>query len=86
MAGLRESYSGCGYPSPRASPLAEEESRMEERTMGREEEPEESHDSLTQVPSVPSASSEEKLIDWFQEEYEKFLSGSAEEINVSECK
>lgn len=83
MADLRESYSNSFGLRP--SPLMEEEETMSENEMtGKEEEKEESGKSFSQVSALSKVSSVEELTDWFQDEYEKFVSSSDVEIDVSQ--
>lgn len=85
MADLRETYNRCDSSDLRASPVMGEETIMENEMTGQEDEEKGgSSKSLSQVLPVPSVSSEEELIDGYLDEYEKFVSSSAEEINVSD--
>ena len=77
MDELRKSYSGCDSFALGAPPSLGEDI-MEDEVVVKEEE-----ESLLHVPSIPRASSEKELIDNFWDKYEEFVSGSAEEIDVS---
>lgn len=83
MADLRDSYNGCEAFTLGAPPQMGEDARVDDEVTGKEKE-RESLKSLSQGLSVlMTASSEEELMDRFLEKYEEFVSGSAEEIDVS---